>query len=195
MHIWQSGFDPLARHILSRKKIRFGRQLDLDATSVRRVYRRREQGTIKSTIHWGQRKLLLAEIEFLSSIIPSLTSNVVVVYAGAAPGDHLPALISLFDSRVSAWEFFDPREAGWSSDKPNIFQHECYLDNAAISTLLTKFKGWCMLLISDIREADYTILTYVTRYFFMTSLLAPKTMMIRLWLTCSFSSRGSQCSE
>jgi hypothetical protein len=44
-------------------------------------------------IHWGQRKLLLSEIEFLTKFsVPGAT----VLYAGAAPGTHTLYLIELF---------------------------------------------------------------------------------------------------
>lgn len=45
--------------------------------------------------HWGQLKLLLSEIEFLS---PYHESNYLVVYAGAAPGVHVPILSDMFPS-------------------------------------------------------------------------------------------------
>ena len=45
--------------------------------------------------HWGQLKLLLSEIEFLT---PFHGQSLLVVYAGAAPGVHLPVLASMFAS-------------------------------------------------------------------------------------------------
>jgi hypothetical protein len=70
----------------------------------------------RSTNHWGQRKLLLSEIEFLSLFIPQLRARspppkrIVVVYAGAAPGTHIPYLFDLFDNRTGDLQFalFDP---------------------------------------------------------------------------------------
>jgi trans-aconitate methyltransferase len=48
-----------------------------------------------STIeHWGQRKLLLTEIEFLTKYAADSTS--LIIYAGAAPGSHINCLSSLF---------------------------------------------------------------------------------------------------
>lgn len=46
-----------------------------------------------TVVHWGQRKLLLSEIEFLT--IASLPGDT-VVYAGAAPCHHLPLLCRFF---------------------------------------------------------------------------------------------------
>jgi hypothetical protein len=48
--------------------------------------------------HWGQRKLLLSEIEFITLYYqqPKRKSKMLMVYAGGAPGDHDPYLLSLF---------------------------------------------------------------------------------------------------
>ena len=47
----------------------------------------------------GQRKLLLAEIEFLCYVLETAAiETILVVYAGAANGSHLPTLFSLFPS-------------------------------------------------------------------------------------------------
>eukprot|EP00928_Gymnodinium_smaydae_P064219 TRINITY_DN47617_c0_g1_i1.p1 TRINITY_DN47617_c0_g1~~TRINITY_DN47617_c0_g1_i1.p1 ORF type:complete len:480 (-),score=58.64 TRINITY_DN47617_c0_g1_i1:106-1545(-) len=64
----------------------------LPTTAPRRQYRER-RGRLKTVVHWGQRKLLLSEIEFLTMHGASCTR---VVYAGAAPGTHIPFLASLF---------------------------------------------------------------------------------------------------
>ena len=40
-------------------------------------------------LHWGQRKLLLSEIEFLTLYA---APGDLVLYAGAAPGGHIPYL-------------------------------------------------------------------------------------------------------
>ena len=45
-------------------------------------------------LHWGQLKLLASEIEFLTP--HAHTPKVIVVYAGAAPGHHIPRLASMF---------------------------------------------------------------------------------------------------
>ena len=46
-------------------------------------------------VHWGQLKLLISEIEFLT---PYFGLDFHVVYAGAAPGVHMPILAKLFES-------------------------------------------------------------------------------------------------
>ena len=47
----------------------------------------------KDVIHWGQRKLFLSELWFLTHY-GHLAKN--VVYAGAASGTHIPFLVTLF---------------------------------------------------------------------------------------------------
>lgn len=54
-------------------------------------------GEKKSVVHWGQRKLLLHEIELLTQCV-SLQDKALLVYAGAAPGAHITFLASLFPS-------------------------------------------------------------------------------------------------
>lgn len=49
-----------------------------------------------TTEHWGQRKLLLTEIEFLTKY--GCEEKFTVIYAGAAPGSHINYLSSLFPS-------------------------------------------------------------------------------------------------
>jgi cap2 methyltransferase len=66
------------------------------------TYRRRK-GEVKTVIHWGQRKLLMSEIEFLTTYAQD---GYTVVYAGAAPGTHISYLSSLFPN--ISFDLFDP---------------------------------------------------------------------------------------
>jgi len=61
-----------------------------------------------SVQHWGQLKLLLGELDFLTPYlhVPRLT----VVYAGSSPGHHLPVLVDAMPPSWT-WELYD--------DKPN----------------------------------------------------------------------------
>lgn len=70
-------------------------------------------GELKRALHWGQLKLLLSEIEFLSKVLElhkSLGSklDIYFVYAGAAPGDHAEYLHSLFPTVY--FELYDPNK-------------------------------------------------------------------------------------
>lgn len=60
-------------------------------------YQRRKDEE-KTTVHWGQRKLLMSEIEFLTQIAGDMAKaeTSAVVYAGAAPGTHIRCLSRLF---------------------------------------------------------------------------------------------------
>ena len=99
-----SGFIPLRDdHSLCRT---------LDAGAPRAIYRRR-RGELKSLCHWGQKKLLFSEIEFLSKYVRVAASDSEglndrvsacgsgsgkavryqyhCLYAGASPGERWPA--------------------------------------------------------------------------------------------------------
>ncbi len=56
-------------------------------------------GESKTVVHWGQRKLLMHEIEFLTKHLGT-EQRAVLVYAGAAPGTHISLLSDLFPSVV-----------------------------------------------------------------------------------------------
>lgn len=58
----------------------------------------RRYDQVKSVLHWGQRKLLISEIEFLTIIGRTALINSTIVYAGAAPGTHIHLLSKLFPS-------------------------------------------------------------------------------------------------
>ena len=51
---------------------------------------------VKTVVHWGQRKLLLSEIEFLTLIGRNDLRGATVVYARAGPGTHIPQLTRMF---------------------------------------------------------------------------------------------------
>lgn len=114
------------------------------------AYRRRNESE-KKAVHWGQLKLLMNEILFFSLFWdPTAVPNPVVVYAGAAPGAHIPFLASMFPTFV--FHLYDPRPFGISgSDRIHVHQ-QLFLDADA--------KRWAnrrdVLFISDIRTADYT---------------------------------------
>ena len=70
-------------------------------------------GAYDRSIHMGQRKLLLSEMEFIINYIyppvclqGSSQKNVLIVYAGAAPGIHIPQLVYLFPG--IHWVLVDP---------------------------------------------------------------------------------------
>ena len=71
-----------------------------------------------STIHLGQRKLFLTELEFFNVIGPHYTKNknqVLCIYAGAAPSNHTWLLSELFP-RIK-WLLIDPNVFDLTIDK------------------------------------------------------------------------------
>ncbi|CUE66663.1 poly A polymerase regulatory subunit, putative [Bodo saltans] len=63
-------------------------------------------GDTKTAIHWGQRKLLLSEMQLLSHYArPGVSYH--IVYAGSAPGTHLGFLDDITNC-IHTWELVDP---------------------------------------------------------------------------------------
>lgn len=91
-------------------------------------------------VHIGQRKLLLCEIAFLTRFAHE--SNT-VVYAGAAPGIHIPYLASLFPQHV--FECYDLSNFEIEESDSVHLHREYFSDEVA-----KKYKG--ILFISDIRS-------------------------------------------
>ena len=115
---------------MSNKAAKFNMEdLTLNDITKRMGYRRRREEE-KKGIHWGQRKLLLSEIEFLTICWnPTTVPNPLCVYAGAAPGTHIPILSMLFPSIV--FHLYDPREFSIkATDKITIYQ-EYFTDDVA----------------------------------------------------------------
>ena len=119
----------------------FTRQLLPDSPALPYHRRRNESKTV---IHWGQRKLLLSEIEFLNMY--GHLSNL-VVYAGAAPGTHMNYLIDAFPTHH--FVCVDPARF---SIRPNArveLRNELFTDEMA-----REFERARCLFVCDIRSAD-----------------------------------------
>ena len=109
----------------------------------RRKYRRTDDSPHREIlIHWGQKKLLLSEIEFLTKY--GHLSNI-VVYAGSAPGTHIDYLVKMFPDHK--FILYDPRDFD-VRDSPRIEKHKQYF----FAKDAKKYKG--ILFISDIRTAE-----------------------------------------
>jgi hypothetical protein len=77
----------------AEKKTSIHRILD---QSKRAAYQRRSF-EFKRALHWGQLKLFLTEVEFLTKVLElKPTKKIVMVYAGAAPGHNTKYLQSMF---------------------------------------------------------------------------------------------------
>jgi hypothetical protein len=112
----------------------------------RRKYRRRKH-EFKTAIHWGQRKLLMAEIEFLTE---QGHRSSTVVYAGAAPGTHIAYLAELFPKHT--FLLYDPAPFSVTERENIICKQESFNDTTA-----QRFQGHDVLFISDVRAADPSI--------------------------------------
>jgi len=124
----------------------FVRTLGPDSSRERYRRRREEQKTV---LHWGQRKLLLSEIEFLTLVGGPQHP---VVYAGAAPGSHLPQLAKMFPEHT--FYCYDP--APFNPRTLNITNLQTYqmlfTDEIALA-----YKDKNALFVCDIRTADCSI--------------------------------------
>jgi hypothetical protein len=126
----------------------FDRILHEDAGTM--PYKRRED-TVKTTIHWGQRKLLLSEIEFLTLIGLENLKGSLVVYAGAAPGTHVTYLASMFPT--VDFMLVDPADFTVRRSKQISIKQECFTDKLA-ARLREENKHRNVYFVSDIRTAD-----------------------------------------
>jgi len=111
----------------------------------------------KDIIYWGQRKLFLSELWFLTKY-GHLAST--VVYAGAAPGYHITFLACLFPTHI--FRLVDPRECHLkkiSNDPTNarerIESTKIYFTDE-IATQIAKMYPE-ILFISDIIPKYYTV--------------------------------------
>lgn len=77
----------------------------LSINAPRKKYYSRSEEEKEEIRHWGQRKLLMVEIYFLTTY-GHLSKN--VIYAGAAPGMHIAFLSHLFKDHK--FYLYDPSE-------------------------------------------------------------------------------------
>ncbi len=127
---------------------RFNRQLRGIPDDV--PYERRKSFD-KTTPKFGQLKLLLVEIEFLTFCVNLLghVKDIVVVYAGAAPGIHLSVIFRLFP--FIHYVLIDPTQFAVKPSK-NVQIINKFADDKLMQKLKTKYKKQTVLFISDIRN-------------------------------------------
>eukprot|EP01084_Bolivina_argentea_P144664 253753_1 len=126
-------------------------ELNVDESYPRLTYRVREESDKKDVIHFGQLKLLLSEIRFLTEYCEH---GKVIVYAGAAPGHHIKYLSDLFPSH--RFELYDPCAFSEHLDNHSkITCHQEYFTNKLAKELGEEYKDEGILFISDIRTADH----------------------------------------
>jgi len=108
----------------------------------------------KTTIHWGQLKMLIVTVVFFIRVIKNTDKKVNVIYAGSATGDNILLLCKMFP--MTRWYLNDPR-----SHSKELYNHpqikeikkEYFTDKVA-KYYSEKFKddNTKLLFLSDIRE-------------------------------------------
>lgn len=100
--------------------------------------------------HDGQRKLLLAEVAFLTD---HLRRGDTVVYAGSAPGTHIPYLASLFPE--ASFVLYDPRKFKMPKSRRDVQDRISTHREPFTDALAGSYAGRDdTLFISDIRSGD-----------------------------------------
>jgi cap2 methyltransferase len=103
---------------------------------------------------WGQRKLIISEIQFFTLFWDSRqVARPIAVYAGAAPGNHIPFLSSLFPQ--FEFHLYDPRDFGITESEKIKLHQQLFSDDDAAQ--------WAgrddVFFLSDIRTADFRTMT------------------------------------
>ena len=128
--------------------------------SPREKYHRRFNDD-KTTFKFGQRKLMLSEIEFLSIVTNEINElkKCVLIYAGAAPGIHIASLMNMFP--YMEYVLIDPAKFIFDEKKPiTKFEiiNDFFTDELAIK-FSEKYSNYEIIFISDIRSADHRLMT------------------------------------
>lgn len=107
---------------------------------------------IRNGVHWGQRKLLVSELDFLERRAEGRTQ---VIYLGAASGIHLVPLMHLMQEKVERWHLIDPASFVEELHKlVNVEIHNCLATVELVQSIVAaQVKGTKFLIISDIRSA------------------------------------------
>lgn len=107
---------------------------------------------LKSALHWGQRKLLMSEIEFL---LLTLTheKKCTVIYAGAAPGTHVRALADMFPSHT--FVLVDPAPFTVRPERERIIINQRMFTDELAFELRHSLRNTRILFISDVRSCDF----------------------------------------
>src|SRR3990167_8324090 len=101
----------------------------IDENSQKLPYRRRKKEE-RTSVHHGQRKLLLSEIQFLTLFWnPKTVPKPVIVYAGAAPGTHIPFLGEMFPQFT--FHLYDPSRFSITTSAKIIVHNEYFTDEIA----------------------------------------------------------------
>ena len=118
----------------------------------------------KTTAHLGQRKLLMAEFQLLTPLFspthtPSSSRQIVVVYVGAGPGQHINILIKCFPTLK--WKLIDPAFSTRPDKGLLEYQRQgvceilaCFFTDELAHKIRDECKDCDIVYISDIRKKD-----------------------------------------
>ena len=138
-----------------------------------------------NSIHWGQRKLFLTELYFLSNYYDD-SKDTVVIYAGSAPGTHLNFFMKIYPKII--WELIDPREIKVKKTQNVNIHHQYFTDDFAL-LLKNKYIDKTVLFISDIRTSidDTAILRDLMMQKSWVEIMQPKFSMLKFKLPYELS--------
>lgn len=103
--------------------------------------------------HWGQKKLLLSEIQFLTRIrdeYGAAKGQFCIVYIGSADGTHMPILYDLFPE-FDRWLLYDPARFNKIVYAPGVGVFNMFFTDETIKHVLQRAEGRKIIFISDIR--------------------------------------------
>ena len=177
-----------------------------DSVPLRMYYEhfQRETRPVRKRFHNGQRKLFMAEFEFLSMCISNNTLDCTyhVIYAGSAPGNHIPLLVHFFPQ--VRFILYDPNIHRLNNSQFNIpsthFEiHQRRFDDTEAHGLRKRFDQYSndqpphrVLFISDIRStkpadplAENKILQDMSSQMAWHSIIRPYKSMLKFRPTYS----------
>ncbi len=119
-----------------------------------RKYTPRKKNEDRTVVHYGQRKLFLSEVEFLTNVTNALSNKVnkkiVLIYAGAAPGNHIDLLSSMFP--FVKFVLVDPAKFAIEPTDNIAIYREFFTDEMSLE-LRQEYSDYVRLFVSDIRRA------------------------------------------
>jgi len=131
------------------------KDLFLNPEDIETPYRRRKDDE-KTAISWGQRKLLITLVQFLTYFWKSQKiPNPIVVYAGAAPGISI-AITSLLFPEVT-FHCYDPLPYKIKANEKIKLYQDFFTDKTAQYWAAKQKENGNIFFISDIRTADYLL--------------------------------------
>jgi cap2 methyltransferase len=104
-----------------------------------------EFSKLQTPTHRGQYKLFTMEYEFLQKCVKELGPNLRVLYAGAAPGYHIPVLMQMFPT--FHFTLIDP-----APFCPPLQNHLCTINDFFTDQMAQDANGRYDVFISDIRS-------------------------------------------